>query len=108
MIGARSGKIRKVALMRIERDGTYAIVASRGGAPQHPSWYHNLLAHPTVQLQDGPSRHLMTARVAEGDERADWVAYTDQLYPFFPIHRAKAADSSNRQVPVILLDPVPS
>src|SRR5712692_8390707 len=61
-LGARSGKVRKTPLMRVEHDGRYAAVASMGGAPQHPVWYHNLKAHPRVELQDGPNRSEMTAR----------------------------------------------
>ncbi|GHH42905.1 nitroreductase/quinone reductase family protein [Lentzea cavernae] len=103
MRGARSGKLRKVALMRIERDGVYAIGASAGGQARHPNWFHNLLAHPVVQLQDGPDRALMTARVAEGAERESWLAYADGLYPFFADMRALAAD--DREVPLVLLEP---
>lgn len=108
MRGARSGKLRKVALMRIERDGVYAIGASAGGQARNPSWFHNLVAHPTVQLQDGPERRLMTARVAEGAERESWLAYADELYPFFAGHRARAVEAGNREVPLILLEPAES
>ncbi|MGK3208679.1 nitroreductase/quinone reductase family protein [Amycolatopsis sp. MEPSY49] len=108
MRGARSGKLRKVALMRIERDGVYAIGAAAGGQARNPSWFHNLVAHPTVQLQDGPDRRLMTARVAEGAERESWLAYTDELYPFFAGLRAQAAEAGNRQVPLFLLEPIES
>ncbi|SFQ96484.1 deazaflavin-dependent oxidoreductase, nitroreductase family [Lentzea waywayandensis] len=103
MRGARSGKLRKVALMRIERDGVYAIGASAGGQARHPNWFHNLVAHPIVQLQDGPDRRLMTARVAEGPERESWLAYADGLYPFFADMRARAAN--DREVPLVLLEP---
>jgi deazaflavin-dependent oxidoreductase (nitroreductase family) len=108
MRGARSGKLRKVALMRIERDGVYAIGAAAGGQARHPSWFHNLVAHPTVQLQDGPDRRLMTARVAEGAERENWLAYADGLYPFFAGLRAQAVEAGNREVPLILLEPAES
>ncbi|ANY05865.1 nitroreductase/quinone reductase family protein [Pseudonocardia sp. HH130630-07] len=104
--GARSGKLRKVALMRIERDGVYAIGASAGGRARNPGWFHNLLAHPTVQVQDGAVRSLMTARVSEGDERADWIAYADELYPFFAGFRERAAGA--REVPLVLLEPAGS
>ncbi|MFJ5985211.1 nitroreductase/quinone reductase family protein [Lentzea sp. NPDC092896] len=103
MRGARSGKLRKVALMRIERDGVYAIGASAGGQARHPNWFHNLVADPVVQLQDGPDRRLMTARVTEGPERDRWLAYADGLYPFFADMRARAAD--DREVPLVLLEP---
>jgi deazaflavin-dependent oxidoreductase (nitroreductase family) len=108
MRGARSGKLRKVALMRIERDGVYAIGAAAGGQARHPSWFHNLVANPTVQLQDGPDRRLMTARVAEGAERESWLAYTEELYPFFAGLRARAIEAGNREVPLILLEPAGS
>jgi deazaflavin-dependent oxidoreductase (nitroreductase family) len=108
MRGARSGKLRKVALMRIERDGVYAIGAAAGGQARNPSWFHNLVANPTVQLQDGPDRRLMTARVAEGAERESWLAYTEELYPFFAGLRARAIEAGNREVPLILLEPTES
>src|SRR3954451_7499489 len=96
MRGARSGKLRKVALMRIERGGVYAIGAAAGGQARNPRWLHNLAAKPTVQLQDGPDRRLMTARVAEGAERESWLAYPDGLYPFFAGLRARAVEAGNR------------
>ena len=105
MRGARSGKLRKVALMRIERGGVYAVGASAGGQARNPSWFHNLVTNPTVQLQDGPGRSLMTARVAEGDERESWLAYADELYPFFASMRDRAAETGNREIPLILLEP---
>ena len=108
MRGARSGKLRKVALMRIERGGVYAVGASAGGQARNPSWFHNLVTNPTVQLQDGPDRSLMTARVTEGDERESWLAYADELYPFFASMRDRAAETSNREVPLILLEPTGS
>lgn len=104
MRGARSGKLRKVALMRIERGGVYAVGASAGGQARHPDWFRNLLAHPVVQLQDGGDRRLMAARVIEGAERESWIEYTDQLYPFFPGLRERAADN-NREIPMLLLEP---
>jgi F420H(2)-dependent quinone reductase len=69
MTGATSGKIRKAPIMRIERDGTYIAVASAGGAPNHPAWYHNLLANPDVRLQDGAQLYRLRAREIFGDER---------------------------------------
>lgn len=71
-IGARTGKLRKTALMRVERDGTYAAVASLGGAPKHPQWYFNLRADPRVELQDEGVRRDYRAREVEGDEKALW------------------------------------
>ena len=67
-VGAKTGKLRKTALMRVEHDGVYAVVASLGGAPRHPVWYHNLRAHPQVELQDGPLRRDYLARELTGDE----------------------------------------
>jgi deazaflavin-dependent oxidoreductase (nitroreductase family) len=101
--GVKSGNLRKVALMRIERDGVYAVGATNGGAAQHPGWYHNLLAHPVVELQDGATRQLMTARVAEGEELRRWVAYADELYPFFPGLRTKAI-GEGREIHLVLLE----
>ena len=69
--GAKSGKLRKNPVMRVEKDGVYAAVASKGGDPEHPVWYHNFIAHPEVQLQDGPEPHLYRARIAEAQERAE-------------------------------------
>src|SRR4051794_1280605 len=71
-LGARSGKLRKNPVMRVEHDGSYALVASKGGAPSHPTWYHNLVAHPTIELQDGPDRREDTVPLAEGDETGNW------------------------------------
>jgi deazaflavin-dependent oxidoreductase (nitroreductase family) len=72
MRGAKSGKLRKVPLMRVEHDGVYAVVASKGGAPQHPVWYHNLKANPVVDLQDGTITRDFRAREVEGEERDIW------------------------------------
>ena len=71
--GNKSGKIRKTPLMRVEHDGEYALVASQGGAPTHPVWYHNLVADPAaVTIQDGPEPWDATVRIVSGDERAEW------------------------------------
>ena len=69
-VGAKTGKIRKTALMRVEHDGIYAVVASLGGAPKHPVWYYNLKEHPHVELQDGATKRDYTAREVTGDEKA--------------------------------------
>ncbi|MGW4794752.1 nitroreductase family deazaflavin-dependent oxidoreductase, partial [Nonomuraea sp. NPDC004297] len=71
-LGARSGKIRKTPLMRVEHEGRYAVVASQGGAPKHPVWYFNLKSEPRVELQDGPVKRDMRAREVTGAERAEW------------------------------------
>src|SRR5215475_5283825 len=72
MRGAKSGKIRKVPLMKVEHDGQYAAVASMGGAPKNPVWYHNLIADPRVDVQDGPLHFEMKARELSGEEKAEW------------------------------------
>jgi deazaflavin-dependent oxidoreductase (nitroreductase family) len=74
-VGAKTGKLRKTALMRVEQDGVYAVVASLGGSPHNPRWYHNLKANPHVELQDGPIRLDYTAREVTGDEKAVWWEY---------------------------------
>ena len=71
-VGASSGKVRKTPVMRVEHDGRYAMVASKGGAPAHPVWYYNVRANPRVELQDGPRKQDMIAREVSGDERAEW------------------------------------
>ena len=67
-VGHRSGKVRKVPLMRVEHDGEYAVIASKGGAPEHPAWYHNLVADPRVMIQDGPAPFHAEVRIVTGDE----------------------------------------
>ena len=80
-LGAKSGKIRKTPLMRVEHDGAYAVVASKGGTPQHPVWYHNIVAHPGVELQDGPVRREMNARELTGEERDLWWSRAVEVWP---------------------------
>jgi deazaflavin-dependent oxidoreductase (nitroreductase family) len=101
-LGARSGKIRKTPLMRVEHDGSYAIVASQGGAPTHPLWYHNVVARPEVALQDGPVTHDMIAREVTGDERALWWDRAVAAYPPYTEYQQK----TTRQIPVFVLEPV--
>jgi deazaflavin-dependent oxidoreductase (nitroreductase family) len=100
-IGARTGKLRKTPLMRVEHDGTYAVVASLGGAPQHPVWYHNLVADPRVELQDGPVTRDMIAREVTGDERAVWWDHAVAAYPDYADYQAK----TDRVIPVFVLEP---
>ena len=100
--GAKSGKVRKTPLMRVEHDGRYAAVASMGGAPTHPVWYHNLKAHPRVELQDGPNRSEMTARELNGSERTEWWDRAVAAYPPYAEYQTK----TSRQIPVFLLEPV--
>ncbi|MEO5852574.1 MAG: nitroreductase family deazaflavin-dependent oxidoreductase [Nocardioides sp.] len=98
--GTRSGRLRKNPVMRVEHDGVYAAVASKGGAPEHPTWYHNFVAHPEVDLQDGPEAHLYRARVAEGDERAVWWERAVAAYAPY----AEYQEKTDREIPVFLLE----
>ncbi|MEU6405038.1 nitroreductase family deazaflavin-dependent oxidoreductase [Streptomyces sp. NPDC046985] len=98
--GARSGKIRKTPLMRVEHDGRYAVVASQGGAPEHPFWYFNLKADPLVELQDGPAKQEMTAREVTGAEKAEWW---DRAVAAFPPY-AEYQEKTSRQIPVFVLE----
>lgn len=100
-VGAKSGKLRKNALMRVEHDGVYAVVASRGGQPQHPSWYFNLVANPHVELQDGAVTRDYRARVAEGEERELWWARANEVWPHYEGYQAK----TTRVIPVFVLEP---
>jgi deazaflavin-dependent oxidoreductase (nitroreductase family) len=100
MTGATSGKIRKTPIMRIERDGTYVAVASAAGAPNHPAWYHNLVANPDVRLQDGAQVHHLRAREIFGDEKAKAWKLADSRWPHFSEYRAKAG----REIPILLLE----
>ncbi|AZS70288.1 nitroreductase family deazaflavin-dependent oxidoreductase [Streptomyces lydicus] len=99
--GAKSGKIRKSPLMRVEHDGTYAVVASLGGAPRHPVWFHNLVADPRVELQDGPVRRDMTAREVTGTEKALWWGRAVEAFPDYDEYQKK----TDRQIPVFVLEP---
>jgi F420H(2)-dependent quinone reductase len=101
--GAKTGKIRKTPLIRIEQDGTYAVVASAGGAPRHPRWYHNVTAHPLVQLQDGEKIQWMRARELSGEEKARWWTVAESRWPHFPEYRATA----HRDIPILVLEPAP-
>jgi len=99
-LGAKSGKLRKTALMRVEHDGVYAVVASRGGAPQHPQWYFNLVANPLVELQDGAERHDYIAREVTGDEKAVWWERSVAAYPPYAEYQTR----TDRQIPVFVLE----
>lgn len=103
MRGAKSGKIRKVPLMRVEHEGRYAAVASLGGAPQHPVWYHNLRADPHVELQDGPRRTSFVAREVTGDEKAQWWERAVAAFPDYADYQAR----TEREIPVLVLEPTP-
>ena len=101
-VGAKTGKLRKTALMRVEHDGDYAVVASMGGAPQNPAWYHNLKADPHVELQDGPTRHDFRAREASGDERVRWWVRAVEAWPDYATYQTR----TSRQIPVFVLEPL--
>ncbi|MBI0380180.1 nitroreductase family deazaflavin-dependent oxidoreductase [Streptomyces asiaticus] len=99
-LGVKSGKIRKTPLMRVEHNGTYAVVASLGGSPKHPVWYHNIVADPRVELQDGPLRQDMIAREVTGEEKARWWERAVQAYPDYADYQTK----TDRQIPVFVLE----
>jgi deazaflavin-dependent oxidoreductase (nitroreductase family) len=100
--GRRSGKLRKSPLMRVEHEGSYAVVASLGGAPKHPVWYLNLLANPTdVTIQDGADVFDVCAREVEGDEKAAWWARSVAVWPSYDQYQA----STDRVIPVVVLEP---
>jgi deazaflavin-dependent oxidoreductase (nitroreductase family) len=100
-LGARSGKVRKTPLMRVEHDGEYAVVASLGGAPKHPVWYYNLIADPHVELQDGPVKRDYQAREVQGPERDTWWARAVAAYPDYAEYQTK----TSRTIPVFVLTP---
>ena len=100
-VGAKSGYVRKTPLMRVERDGVYVAIASKGGAPDQPEWYFNFLAHPEVELQDGSERKAYRAELVEGDERADlWQLAVDTWSTY-----ASYQEKTDRQIPVFKLVP---
>ncbi|MFI5429141.1 nitroreductase family deazaflavin-dependent oxidoreductase [Aeromicrobium sp. UC242_57] len=101
-LGAKSGKIRKTPLMRVEHDGEYLVVASKGGAPEHPTWYYNVVDAPLVELQDGPVRKDYTPRELSGEERETWWARAVEAWPAYADYQTK----TDRLIPVFLLTPV--
>lgn len=100
-VGAKSGKLRKTPLMRVEHDGSYALVASKGGAPEHPVWYHNLVAHPEIELQDGPEPRTMTTRLIDGEEKAAWWVRAVEAFPPYADYQSR----TDREIPVFLAEP---
>jgi len=98
--GAKTGAVRKTPLMRVEHDGSYAAVASKGGAPAHPLWYHNLLANPDVVVQDGADMWQMTARELAGEEREVWWERAVAAYPPY----AEYQQRTSRLIPVFILE----
>ncbi len=99
--GVRSGRIRKTPLMRVEHEGRYAVVASLGGAPKHPVWYHNLKGDPHVELQDGPVKRDMRAREITGAEKDEWWERAVAAYPPYADYQKK----TDRVIPVFVLEP---
>ncbi|TWE12898.1 nitroreductase family deazaflavin-dependent oxidoreductase [Rudaeicoccus suwonensis] len=102
MRGAKSGLLRRVPLMRVEHNGTYAAVASKGGAPNHPAWYNNISANPDVEVQDGSTKHDGRAREITGAERDEWWERAVAAYPAY----AEYQEKTDRQIPVLLIEPV--
>lgn len=101
-IGAKTGKLRKRALMRVEHDGRYAVVASLGGAPKHPVWYYNLKEHPHAELQDGAVKRDYTAREVTGDEKVLWWERAVATWPDYATYQTK----TDRRIPVFVLEPM--
>ena len=100
-VGAKSGKIRKTPLMRVEHNGEYAVVASLGGAPKHPVWYYNITNNPRVELQDGQTAGDYEAREVFGDEKATWWERAVKAWPDYAEYQKK----TDRQIPVFVLTP---
>lgn len=100
--GARTGKIRKTPLMRVERDGKYLAVASKGGAPADPQWVNNFRAHPQMELQDGQVKKEYVARELSGSERTEWWQYAVETWKTY----ASYQDKTDRLIPLFLLEPV--
>jgi deazaflavin-dependent oxidoreductase (nitroreductase family) len=101
-VGAKTGKLRKTPLMRVEHAGQYAVVASLGGAPTNPVWYYNLKKHPHVELQDGPTKRDYIARELSGDEKAVWWPRAVDAWPDYARYQAR----TERQIPVFVLEPL--
>ncbi|WP_426593966.1 nitroreductase family deazaflavin-dependent oxidoreductase [Cellulomonas sp. McL0617] len=100
-VGASSGKLRKTALMRVEHEGRYAVVASKGGAPEHPAWYRNLVEHPHVELQDGAVTKDYVAHETAGAERDEWWARALDAWPAYATYQTK----TDRLIPLFVLTP---
>ena len=98
-VGAKSGKLRKTPLMRVEHDGEYAVVASLGGAPKHPVWYYNIVKEPHVELQDRTEKHDYRAREVTGDEKAVWWQRAVEAYPDYADYQTK----TDREIPLFVL-----
>ncbi|MDX2375999.1 nitroreductase family deazaflavin-dependent oxidoreductase [Microbacterium sp. LRZ72] len=101
-VGAKTGGLRKTALMRVEHDGRYAVVASKGGAPQPPQWYWNIRAEPHVELQDGARKRDYVARELDGAEYDEWWARAAEVWPDYNEYQTK----TDRRIAVFVLEPV--
>jgi len=101
-VGAKTGKLRKTALMRVEHDGEYAVVASKGGSARNPTWYHNLKANPQVELQDGPAKGDYRARQVSGEEKGVWWERALKVWPDYAGYQKRTA----RDIPVFVLEPI--
>ena len=101
-VGAKTGKLRKTPLMRVEHEGEYAVVASLGGAPKHPVWYYNLTANPHVELQDGPVKKDYQAREVHDEEYAAWLERAIAVWPDYAEYQTK----TTRKMPIFVLTPV--
>lgn len=99
-VGRKTGRVRKTPLVRVEHNGRWAVVASHGGAPQHPAWFLNLLADANVQLQDGPTAYQLKARVIEGSERDLWWKRATEIWPAYDEYTTR----TDRVIPVVLLE----
>ena len=100
-LGAKSGKLRKSPLIRVEHEGQYAVVASMGGAPSHPVWYHNIVANPLVMLQDGAVRRDYLAHEATGEQKALWWGRATTVWPAYDAYQS----STERVIPLFVLVP---
>lgn len=100
--GHKSGNLRKTPLIRVEHDGSYAVVASMGGAPNHPEWYHNLADEAEATIQDGAEVHELVARESGGKEKATWWKRATDVWPAYDDYQA----STDRVIPLVLLERV--
>ncbi|KZE42897.1 nitroreductase family deazaflavin-dependent oxidoreductase [Microbacterium sp. T32] len=101
-VGAKTGGLRKTALMRVEHDGRYLVVASKGGAPEHPAWFYNIVKNPRVELQDGDVKREYDAHQAEGTERDEWWARAVAVWPDYAEYQKK----TERRIEIFVLEPV--
>jgi F420H(2)-dependent quinone reductase len=101
-IGNKTGKLRKTPVMRVEHDGRYAAVASKGGLPTHPAWYLNLIENPQVELRDRDVVKSMVARELTGTEKAEWWRRAVSAYPPYEDYQ----NNTRRQIPVLILEAV--